>query len=279
MSETNIEWASHTWNCYDWHCTKVSPGCQHCYAETLAKRMGKTFNGAPNWRGKNAIKELLTFPSGAVIFVNSMSDSYHEGATLAMIHAIHNAAAYIRPDVTFLLLTKRPERALALSPHLIYPPNLWVGTSVESQDYLWRLNYLLQIPAAGHFLSAEPLLSALPNLDQYMVAEWEWIQPRVIRDGRMWYSYPATQHLKRYPLRWVIVGAESGADRRPMNLDWVRDIQYQCYHRSVPFMYKQGGAFKPGQNRMLDGQTWDETPFGAVRSDASQPAVVQPALF
>lgn len=238
MSETNIRWASHTLNYFSWACTKVSPGCKHCYAKTLAERYGKTFDVPPQWRGKNAIKELKSLPSGAVVFVNSMSDSYHESVPVQWIHDIHNAAAYIRPDVTFLLLTKRPERAYGLSQFLVYPRNLWVGTSVENSDYLWRLDYLLRIPAAGHFVSAEPLLGSLTGLSPYL---------RAMPDRRA--------------LGWVIVGAESGANRRPFDVQWARELRDMSTANGVPFMFKQGSAFKSEQNRVLDGRTWDETPF------------------
>lgn len=242
MGKTTIEWASHTWNPYNWACRKVSPGCANCYAEFLAERRNGpgAFNRAPEWRGAKAMQEIKRMPRGAVVFVNSMSDTYHEQARLAWIHSIHNTAAYVRPDVTFLLLTKRPERALALSRYLAYPPNLWVGTSVEHADYLWRLDYLLRIPAAGHFVSAEPLLGPLPGLRQYVQAG----------------------------LGWVIVGAESGAKRRPFDKDWARQIRDMCVREGVqqpahdtPFMFKQGSAYMSGQDRLLDGRTWDETPF------------------
>lgn len=241
--KTSIEWASHTLNFYSWACTKVSPGCKHCYAKTLADRYGKDFNAPPQWRGANAMKELRTLPKGAVAFVNSMSDTYHEAVPVQWIHSIHNAAL-LHPDVTFLLLTKRPERAYGLSRYLAYPPNLWVGTSVESEDYLWRLDYLLRIPAAGHFVSAEPLLGRLPNLSHYM-------KPITHIQG----------HTHHHALKWVIVGGESGAHRRPFYSAWAAEIQVMCAMHHVPFLYKQGSAFMSGKDRILNGRTWDETPF------------------
>jgi protein gp37 len=250
MGKTTIEWASHTWNPYTWACRKVSPGCANCYAEFLAERRSGpgAFNRAPEWRGARAMQEIRRMPRGAVVFVNSMSDTYHEQARVSWIHSIHNIAAYLRPDVTFLLLTKRPERALALARTLTYPPNLWVGTSVENADYLWRLDYLLRIPAAGHFVSAEPLLGPLPGLRQY------------VQSG----------------LKWVIVGAESGAKRRPFDKAWARDIRDMCGRAGVAYMFKQGGAYASGQDRLLDGRTWDETPF-TPRAQAV-PAVPMPIL-
>jgi protein gp37 len=251
--KTTIEWASHTLNFYSWACTKVSPGCAHCYAKTLADRYGKDFNAPPQWRGANAMKELRILPAGAVTFVNSMSDTYHERVPVQWIHSIHNAAL-LRPDVTFLLLTKRPERALGLSPYLAYPPNLWVGTSVEREDYLWRLDYLLKIPAAGHFVSAEPLLGRLPTLSDYM-------KPMPYIPGPV----------QRHALKWVIVGGESGTGRRQFYSAWAAEIQVMCARHSVPFMYKQGSASMSGKDHILNGRTWDETPF------ASYPAV-DPAM-
>ena len=197
MSKTTIEWASHTLNFYTWDCTKVSPGCQHCYMMELAKRRNKPLTGYPQWRGSNAFRELRALPPGSVVFVNSMSDTYHEHVPLAWVHSIHNAAAYLRPDVTFLLLTKRPERALALSPYLAWPQNLWVGTSVENDDYLWRLSYLIRIPAAGRFVSAEPLIGSLRfGLETYLTRG----------------------------LGWVIVGGESGKDRRDFDKEWAKSV-------------------------------------------------------
>lgn len=275
MVETNIQWASHTLNYYSWACTKVSPGCKNCYAKTLAERYGRNFDAPPQWRGKNAMRELRTMPAGSVVFVNSMSDTYHESAPVEWIHSIHNAAL-IRPDVTFLLLTKRPERAYGLSKYLAYPPNLWVGTSVESAEYLWRLEYLLAIPAAGHFVSAEPLLGSLTGdrkaaskrvsegLKYYLSAELTdnslLRQYATFKQGDYEYSYA---RWRWNTLKWVIVGAESGGNRRPFDLDWARELRDMTVGAGVPFMFKQGSAFKSEQERLLDGREWNETPFNA----------------
>jgi protein gp37 len=269
MGKTTIEWASHTLNFYDWSCHKVSPGCKHCYAEALATRYGQTFTKAPTFR-PNVFKELRALPLNAVAFVNSMSDTYHEQASLQMIHSVHNAAL-LRPDVTFLLLTKRPERAYALSHYLAYPPNLWVGTSVEHSDYMWRPEFLLAIPAAGHFLSAEPLLSSLVDADHparsitnYLYHNFE--NNALLRKRRT-FKLPyvdgeySCARLRTNRLRWVIVGGESGGSRRAFDADWARQIRDRCTDAGVPLMFKQGSAFKPGQDRLLDGRTWDETPF------------------
>lgn len=262
MSKTTIEWASHTLNFYDWSCQKVSPGCKNCYAEHLAMRRGMVFNKPPEWRD-NAWKELRTMKPGSVVFVNSMSDSYHELVPVEWIHRIHNAARQ-RPDITFLLLTKRPERAYGLSPHLDYPPNLWVGTSVENEDYLWRLDYLLRIPAAGHFVSAEPLLSRLPGLERYLHPT-----RAVFNRFDTLLVYPPHQ----YPnyLKWVILGAESGQNRRDFNKDWAREIRDMCQLADVPFLFKQGSGWHSGMDRELDGRTWDGTPFQPYENQVMMP--------
>lgn len=255
MAETGIGWTDEQWNPYGWNCTKVSPGCAHCYAEALSKRWpgnstGGLFAGRPFWN-KNAMKRLRAVKPGSTVFVNTMSDTYHEGAPLRYIHAIHNAAAYLRPDLIFLLLTKRPERALALAPYLAWPKNLWLGTSVENADYLPRLHYLLSTPAAGHFLSAEPLLGPLGHLEVW--AGWTKLNESPNR------------------LKWVIVGGESGPDntRRPFMKRWAAEIRTQCDIHKVPFFFKQGSARLPGKDRLLWGRTWDERPaeFGAIYHD------------
>lgn len=230
MGKTSIEWADKSLNYYTWKCNKVSEGCKNCYMMVQAKRYGKDPVGAPEWR-ENALKEYHRLQPGDIVFVNSMSDTYHESVPFEWIERIHNLAAE-KPEAIFLLLTKRPERALELAPRLQWPANLWIGTSVELSKYLHRIDTLLQIPATGHFLSAEPLLESL-DLSSYL------------KSG----------------LGWVILGAESGNNRRPFDLQWARDTRDQCVAAGIPYLFKQGGHFKSGQERVLDGRTWDETPF------------------
>lgn len=236
MSETKIEWASHTWNPYLWRCNKVSAGCKNCYMFTMAERYGQVpmllKDEVMPTRWPKAEAELKRFPSGAVVFVNSMSDTFHEKASMVDIQRVFRTAA-TRPDLTFLVLTKRIERAYNLRNLLSWPKNLWLGTSVESDDYMSRLDWLLKTPAFGKFLSAEPLLGPLPRLPEYLARG----------------------------LGWVIAGGESGVGRRPFKLDWVRGIRDACQTESIPFMYKQGAAFKSGQDRVLDGRTWDGVPM------------------
>lgn len=240
MSETIIRWATHTLNFYTWNCNKVSPGCANCYAATLAERRrgkysaGGQFAGKPEMR-QTAWKELKRLPKGSVAFINSMSDTFHERVPASYIHAIFNAATYMRPDITFLVLTKRIERAYAMRHLLSWPRNLWLGTSIESADYEWRAAYLTRIPAAGRFVSAEPLLGAV-NLKPYMGAS------------------------QLYPINWVIVGAESGANRRMFDPNWARFLRAQCAKTGTTFMYKQGSHFMSKRERVLDGRTWDDMP-------------------
>lgn len=270
MGKTSIEWASHSLNFYTHHCNLVSPGCRNCYAKALAERyQGRgAFDGSPGWRGARAARELAALPSGAVVFVNSMSDTYHERVPVRYIHAIHNAAAYLRPDVTFLLLTKRIERAFALRDQLIWPPNLWLGTSVESAEYLWRLDYLLEVPAAGHFVSCEPLLGSL-------AAKPLSLTLRPVH-GLEHYLSPESAPKAPHRLEWVIVGGESGTHHRPFSLDWAREIRDMCRRHNVPFLFKQSAGRWPGQGRELDGRTWDEMPAFQQPVPPSSPAPVVP---
>lgn len=231
MSKTNIEWADKSLNYYNWRCNKVSEGCKFCYMMTFAKRMGKDPVGAPEWR-ENAMREYHALKPGEVVFINSMSDTYHELAEIKWVHRIHELAAQ-KPDVIFLSLTKRPHNALAFRDSIVWPKNLWIGTSIEMPKYLYRIDTLLQIPAAGHFISVEPLLESLGDISKYF----------------------------KRGLGWVILGAESGKHRRDFDMAWARDIKNQCLANNVPFIFKQGSHFKSGQKRILDGRTWDETPF------------------
>lgn len=241
MPQTKIEWATHTFNPYTWNCTKVSQGCKNCYALTRSLRYGgqasngKDFLKFPPIVRENAWKELKKFEAGSVIFVNSHSDTYHEAVPFEVIEHLHNTIASY-PHLIFLILTKRAQRASELAPDLAYPDNLWVGTSVESQAHYDRLDYLMDIPSAGRFLSAEPLLGE--------ISVKEWLNP-----------------VSQNKLDWVIVGGESGKGFRPFNHDWARSIRDACKMHDVPFLFKQGSAFKSGQDRMLDGRTHDDTPF------------------
>ncbi len=237
--DSSIEWTEATWNPVT-GCTKVSPGCAHCYAETFAERF-RGVEGHPYEMGFDLTlrPERLTLPlewkGSRLIFVNSMSDLFHEdvpGDYIAMVFDTMARASWH----TFQVLTKRPERAEALSQCLPWPNNVWLGTSVELQRWTTRLDSLRRTPAAVRFLSCEPLLGPL-SLDLTSID-------------------------------WVIVGGESGHRARRMQPEWARSLREQCLDARVPFFFKQWGAFnEEGQHvskkragRELDGETWDERP-------------------
>lgn len=231
-----IEWTEATWNPIT-GCTKVSPGCKHCYAERLARRLQAM--GHPNYASGFALtlhEHVLELPlqwkTPRVIFVNSMSDLFHENVPLTFIHQVFeimNQAHWHQ----FQVLTKRSARLFELSNDLPWAPNIWMGVSVENQRYVYRIDHLRQTRAAIRFLSLEPLLGPLPNLDLTGI-------------------------------HWVIVGGESGPGARPMQEDWVTDIRDQCLEAGVPFFFKQwGGVHKKKAGRSLQGRTWDEMPASA----------------
>jgi protein gp37 len=238
-----IEWTEATWNPTR-GCTRVSPGCQHCYAERFAHRLsgpGQTYEGltkstasGPRWLGvlrevDEAVELPLHWRKPKLIFVNSMSDLFHEKVSvdfLRRVFATMERAAWH----TFQILTKRSERLRELAPMLPWPKNVWMGVSVESVDYVSRIDDLRAVPAHVRFLSLEPLLGPL-------------------------------SHLNLQGIHWVIVGGESGPGARDMRPEWVRRIRDQCIALHVPFFFKQwGGVHKSRAGRTLDGRVWDELP-------------------
>ena len=228
-----IEWTEVTWNPVT-GCTKVSAGCERCYAERMAGRLramgvAKYRNGFRTTIHPGTLGEPLRWRKPRVVFVNSMSDLFHREVPTAFIErvfAVMNRAS----RHTFQVLTKRPRRAVTLSGHLDWTPNIWLGTSIESEETLFRLPMLRETGARTKFLSLEPLLGPLPGL----------------RLGGV---------------DWVIAGGESGPGARPMAAAWVRDIRDGCRREGVPFFFKQwGGVFKKRTGRLLDGRTWDEMP-------------------
>ena len=231
---TAIEWTEATWNPVT-GCSKVSSGCRNCYAARFAARL----QAAGNPRYVNGFRvtlhpDMLTIPSRwkrpRLVFVNSMGDLFHENVPLRFIQSVFGEMEECRRHV-FQLLTKRPERAAELSPELPWPSNVWMGTSVEDESVIDRVDWLRRIPAKIRFLSLEPLLGPLPDLRL---------------DG----------------IHWVIVGGESGPGARPMLPDWVRDIRDRCVDEMIPFFFKQwGGRNRKSSGRVLDGRTWDEMPF------------------
>lgn len=234
--QSSIEWTEATWNPIT-GCSKISPGCKHCYAERLAMRLQAM--GVTNYRNgfevtlhEHALRLPLTWKTPQTIFVNSMSDLFHKDVPLTFIRKIFDvmeAAHWHR----FQILTKRSERLLELSPKLSWTSNIWMGVSVEHPDYAYRIDHLRQTDAHIKFLSLEPLLAPLPRL-------------------------------KLKNIDWAIVGGESGPGARPMQKEWVLDIQNQCRKAGVAFYFKQwGGVFKKKTGRVLEGRTWDEMPVAA----------------
>ena len=215
-------------------CTKVSPGCKHCYAERMALRlqaMGqpKYANGFKLTLHEHVLEQPLSWKKPQKIFVNSMSDLFHEDAPLDFIHRVFDVMRRASWH-TFQVLTKRSRRLLELNPEIDWPTNVWMGVSVESQGYTFRIEHLRQTDAHVKFLSLEPLLGPLPGLD--------------LRG-----------------IDWVIVGGESGPGARPMTEQWVIDIRDQCLAVHVPFFFKQwGGVRKKRAGRVLRERTWDQVP-------------------
>jgi protein gp37 len=241
--KSTIEWTHSTWNPVR-GCTKVSPGCKNCYAETFAERW-RGIPGHPYEQGfdlllvPQKLEEPLRWKTPRTIFVNSMSDLFHEDIPLEYIQRVFHVLERAHWH-TFQILTKRSDRLVELAQHLPWPRNVWQGVSVESQSYVHRIRDLCKVPAAVRFLSLEPLLSAIPTLSL---------------DG----------------VDWVIVGGESGNRARPMKANWAREIRDQCARHSVPFFFKQWGGRTPKKNgRLLDGRTWDEMPADvSEREEAS----------
>jgi len=279
-SATSIEWTEVTWNPTT-GCDRISPGCDHCYALRLAKRlkaMGQAKyqrDGDPRTSGpgfgvtvhEDASAEPLRWRKPRKVFVNSMSDIGHARVPASFVASVFAVMA-LSPQHSFQVLTKRPGRLAVMlgrdefreelvrpaietmlqdrpelaarlagtgsSPFTWPVPNVWVGTSIESDEYCWRADELRQIPGATRFLSLEPLLGPLPSLD--------------LTD-----------------IDWVIVGGESGPDYRPLDLDWVRGIRDCCIRLRIPLFFKQVGGVSPkAGGRSLDGRTWDDYPVGLI---------------
>lgn len=230
---TTIEWTESTWNPTT-GCTKISPGCKNCYAERFAERW-RGIKGHPYEQGfdlklwDDRVEIPLHWKKPRVIFVNSMSDLFHKDIPFEFIEKVFETMKRAHWH-TYQVLTKRPERMLEFSKHYgKWPSNAWAGVSVENQNYVYRIDFLRQVPAEIKFLSCEPLLSNLRlNLEN---------------------------------INWVIVGGESGPGARNMEEDWVISIQKQCEKANVAFFFKQwGGVFKSQTGRELNGKTYDEMP-------------------
>ena len=232
-----------TWNPVT-GCDRVSPGCDHCYALAMARRLKAM--GAPGYQndGNPATSgpgfqltlhpELLDQPKTwlgpRTVFVNSMSDLFHAHVTLGFIRDVFDVIRET-PQHTYQVLTKRSLRLRRLAERLDWPENLWIGVSVETMQYAGRVDHLRDVPAAVRFLSCEPLLGPL-------------------------------DHLNLLGMYWVIAGGESGTSYRPVDINWIRGLRDNCIRAEVPFFFKQWGGRTPKQQgRELDGRTWDEYPL------------------
>jgi protein gp37 len=230
---SGIEWTESTWNPIT-GCNKISPGCKHCYAERMAERLRAM--GQPNYRNGFQLTlqpQMLELPlqwkRPQTIFVNSMSDLFHEDVPLEYISRVFDVMRRAHWH-RFQVLTKRADRLAVLDPELAWSENVWMGVSVENAAYVHRIGDLRRTRARVRFLSLEPLLGPLPELDL---------------EG----------------IDWVIVGGESGPGARPMEATWVTELRDQCRSAAVAFFFKQwGGINKKRTGRVLDGRTWDEMP-------------------
>jgi protein gp37 len=230
---SKIEWTESTWNPVT-GCTKISIGCKNCYAERMALRLKAA--GQPNYRNgfrvtthPHVLPVPLSWRQPRIIFVNSMSDLFHKDVPLDFIVNVFDTmrrASHHR----FQVLTKRSRRMLQLAPNLTWQENIWMGVTVEEASYTFRIDHLRQTSAAIKFISFEPLLGPVRNLDLSGID-------------------------------WVIVGGESGPGARPMKSEWATDIRDQCLAAAVPFFFKQwGGINRKTAGRILEGRTWNQMP-------------------
>ena len=234
MRTTKIEWTERTWNPVT-GCTKISAGCAHCYAETMASRlkaMGnlKYCNGFIPTIHPEALAEPYKWKNSSTVFVCSMADLFHDTIPDSFIDSVFEVIEE-NPRHIFQVLTKRPERMAKLLNRRIAPSNAWLGVTVENVDTKYRIDVLRKINSKIHFLSCEPLLSSLGVLDLNNI-------------------------------QWVIVGGESGPQARPMSIEWVREIRDQTVTKGIPFFFKQWGTYGPdavkrskkANGKLLDGK-------------------------
>ena len=230
---SSIEWTEATWNPVT-GCSKVSPGCAHCYAETFAERW-RGISDHPYEQGfdlrlwPTRLEMPLRWRRSRMIFVNSMSDLFHEDIDDDYIVRVFDVMARADWHV-FQILTKRQDRLAALAQDLPWPPNVWMGVSIENRRFVHRADQLRAVPAAVRFISAEPLLGPLEGLDLHGID-------------------------------WLIAGGESGPGHRPVRAEWIRDLRDRCAEQETAFFFKQWGGHRPKSGgRQLDGRTWDELP-------------------
>ena len=236
---SGIEWTEATWNPIT-GCTKTSPGCHNCYAERMARRLRAMEN--PHYANGFSLtlhEDTLEIPfrwrKPRMIFVNSMSDLFHEGVPQGFIQKVFD----VMRDAswhTYQILTKRSCRAGELAESIEWPPNVWMGVSVENCDYAYRIDHLRQTGSHIKFLSLEPMLGPMPRMNL---------------NG----------------IDWVIVGGESGPHARPMRKEWAVDVKDQCQSVGIPFFFKQwGGVQRKRNGRLLEGRTWDQMPSRDISS-------------
>lgn len=241
-ARSKIEWTESTWNPVT-GCTKISPGCKNCYAERMSKRLQAM--GQPNYVNgfepvihENMLNHPLKWKKPQRIFVNSMSDLFHEDIPDEFILKVFDVMKQAHWH-WFQVLTKRAERLSALNHKLPWAENIWMGVTVENQDCVYRIEHLKRTNASVKFLSMEPLLTPINNLNL---------------GG----------------LDWIIVGGESGPGARPMEVEWVVDICNQSHEAGVPFFFKQwGGTRKKKNGRILNGRTWDGMPTEKTMGEIS----------
>lgn len=233
MAQSSIEWTEMTWNPTT-GCDKISAGCKFCYAEVMSKRLQAM--GIEKYKDsfevrthEDALHIPYTWKHSKVVFVNSMSDLFHKKVPLEFIQKVFKVMNENHQHV-FQVLTKRADRLYELHKELKWTSNIWMGVSVENEKVIDRIDFLRKTNAKVKFLSCEPLIGPLPKL-------------------------------KLSKIDWVIVGGESGRNPRPMDIDWVLDIQSQCEKKGVAFFFKQwGGKNKKANGRLLNGKTYDEMP-------------------
>ena len=232
-TQTTIEWTESTWNPVS-GCTKISVGCLNCYAERMARRLqamgqARYKNGFRLTLHPEALNEPYRWKKPRMVFVNSMSDLFHEGIPVEFIQDVFRVMNSNKRH-TFQILTKRSERMKELAPILEWSENIWMGVTIENNDYVYRADDLRKVNAAVRFLSLEPLLG--------------WVSDIALNE-----------------IDWVIVGGESGPGARPMEESWVLEIKERCVHEEIPFFFKQwGGVNKKKTGRVLQGRTWDNYP-------------------
>jgi protein gp37 len=238
MAKSAIEWADRVWNPTT-GCTPISPGCAHCYARMMVKRLQawgvkKYEHGFDLTLHEDVLEKPLKWKKPSSIFVNTMSDLFHEDVPVDFIQKVFDVMQR-SPQHRFQVLTKRADRLALLDDEgsLNWPENVWMGVTVENGQYLGRIDKLRGTGASLKFITFEPLIGKVP-----------------------------ADALDLTGIHWVIVGGESGPGARPMDADWARAIRDKCVGANVPFYFKQWGGVGKKQDRLLDGRTWDETPDG-----------------